>query len=96
MAITNPDVSVHRGTSIFLVPRKTPGFEIVRATENMGYPEQGTAFGHPHVRYRDVRVPADALLGQEGAASRSRRRDSRTAVSITPRAPSASARRPST
>ena len=67
MAITNPGVSVHRGTSIFLVPRKTPGFEIVRPTENMGYPEQGTSFGHPHVRYRDVRVPADALLGQEGA-----------------------------
>ena len=66
VAITNPDVPVHEGASIFLVPRDAPGFEVVRPTENMGHPEQGTEFGHPHVRYRDVRLPADSLLGPAG------------------------------
>jgi acyl-CoA dehydrogenase len=66
MAITNPELPVHQGASIFIVPRGTPGFSIVRPTENMGLPESGTAFGHPHVRYDNVRLPADCLLGPEG------------------------------
>jgi acyl-CoA dehydrogenase len=66
VAITDPEVSVHKGASIFLVPRDTHGVEILRPTENMGEPEEGTAFGHPHVRYNNVRLPATALLGREG------------------------------
>ena len=66
MAVTNPDVDPHDGTSMFIVPRKTPGVNIVRnvgtGTEPLG---RG---GHAYIRYEDVRVPAENLLGQEGKA----------------------------
>jgi acyl-CoA dehydrogenase len=65
MAVTDPDVEVYRGTSMFLVPRETPGFEIVRDTALFGE-EPGVGMTHPHVAYRNVRVGADALLGVEG------------------------------
>jgi acyl-CoA dehydrogenase len=67
MTITNPDVSVHKGSSMFLVPRGTPGIEILRHTEVMGrqYDPRGS-MGHPHVRYNNVRVPAQNMLGGEG------------------------------
>jgi hypothetical protein len=32
MAVTSPDVSVYRGTSMFLIPAGTPGLEIIRRT----------------------------------------------------------------
>jgi alkylation response protein AidB-like acyl-CoA dehydrogenase len=42
---------------IFIVPRQTPGVEI------MDYPRS-----HDHIRYTDVRVPLDHLLGPEDGA----------------------------
>jgi acyl-CoA dehydrogenase len=42
---------------IFIVPRDTPGIEI------MDYPR-----AHDHIRYTDVRVPLDHLLGPEDGA----------------------------
>ncbi|WP_433667719.1 acyl-CoA dehydrogenase family protein [Nocardia sp. CA-136227] len=66
MAVTDPTVPVHRGASMFLVPADTPGIRILRHT-GMGYDEEGTG-NHPYVRYQNVRVPADALMGAEGAA----------------------------
>jgi acyl-CoA dehydrogenase len=66
MAVTDPDVPVHRGTSMFLVPADTPGLEIIRKT-GMGYDAEG-AGNHPYVRYNNVRVPAENLLGEQGAA----------------------------
>lgn len=66
MAVTDPDVPVHRGTSMFLVPAETPGLEIIRRT-GMGYDAEGTG-NHPYVRYNNVRVPAENLLGEQGAA----------------------------
>ena len=66
MAISNPDTSVYEGASMFLVPTDTPGVEIVRNVGLMGEaPGEGA---HAYVRYNDVRVPADALLGGEGQA----------------------------
>jgi acyl-CoA dehydrogenase len=66
MVVTNPDVSAYQGMSMFIVPAETPGVEIVR---NVGLgtepEEEGT---HGYVRYTDVRVPADHLLGGEGQA----------------------------
>lgn len=66
MAVTNPDVSPYQGMSMFIVPAETPGVEIVR---NVGLgtepEEEGT---HGYVRYSDVRVPADHVLGGEGQA----------------------------
>jgi acyl-CoA dehydrogenase len=66
MAVTNPDVSAYQGMSMFLVPAGTPGLEIVRtsglATEPAGHGR------HAYLRYDDVRVPADHVLGGEGQA----------------------------
>ena len=66
MAVTDPDVSVYQGTSMFLVPAGTPGLEVVRAT-GMGFDPPGHG-NHPLVRYNGVRVPADHLIGGEGGA----------------------------
>lgn len=66
MAITDPDVSVHKGASMFLVPTDTPGIEVVRHV-GVGQEPEGHG-GHAYVRYTDVRLPADALLGGEGQA----------------------------
>jgi acyl-CoA dehydrogenase len=64
MAITDPDVSVYQGSSMFLVPTDTPGIEIVRNVGLMGESEgEGS---HGYIRYHDVRVPGDHLLGGEG------------------------------
>src|SRR6185295_16969362 len=64
MAITDPDVPVHKGASMFLVPRDTPGLEIVRLA---GLPGEPLGHGHhAYLRYEDVRVPADNLLGRPG------------------------------
>ncbi len=66
MAVTNPDASPHERMSMFLVPAQTPGIEIVRDVGLGGEPlGQGS---HALIRYRDVRVPADALLGGENQA----------------------------
>ena len=67
MAITDPDVPVHQGATMFLVPRATPGIEILR---NVGLMHESLneAGSHGWVRYNNVRVPADAVLGEPGKA----------------------------
>jgi acyl-CoA dehydrogenase len=65
MAVTNPDVDPVKGMSMFLVDADTPGINIVRDARLYGE-APGEGVGHPHIRYEDVRVPADALLGEEG------------------------------
>ncbi|WP_309091312.1 acyl-CoA dehydrogenase family protein [Phenylobacterium sp.] len=67
-AITDPDAKdPYRRTSIFLVPTDTPGVEIIR---NVAVGAGGEIGGgnEGYVRYNDVRVPKDALLGERGAA----------------------------
>ena len=66
MAVTNPEAGPYRGMSMFIVPAGTPGLEIVRNVGVGG--EQEDEATHGYVRYSDVRVPADHLLGEEGAA----------------------------
>jgi acyl-CoA dehydrogenase len=66
MAVTDPDVPVYQGTSMFLVPTDTPGIEIIR---NVGLAGEAPGEGsHAYVRYDNVRVPVDNLLGGEGQA----------------------------
>ena len=62
MAVTNPDVEVYRGMSMFLVPTDTPGVEIVRNIGLMGERVPGSGM-HALIHYDQVRVPADSLLG---------------------------------
>ncbi len=66
MVITDPDVVVHKGASMFLVPADSPGIEVVR---NVGVGQEAEGHGgHAYVRYNSVRVPAENLLGGEGQA----------------------------
>ena len=68
MAITNPDVHPYQGTSMIIVPTDTPGVDIVRDVPTMAEPD--TEFGrygnHSEIYYRDVRVPYENLIGNEG------------------------------
>ena len=64
-AVTDPDhKDVHQKTSIFIVPTKTPGVEIVRGI-GVGAGEGG---GHAYMRYTNVEVGPEALLGPRGGA----------------------------
>ena len=51
-----------RGVSAFLVPTDTPGFEATEVKGKLGLRGQATAA----LSFDGVRVPADALLGEEG------------------------------
>jgi acyl-CoA dehydrogenase len=64
MVVTNPDVEIYRGMSMFLVPADTPGIKIEK-NFGMGAEHEGS---HALIHYENVRVPADALLGDEGQA----------------------------
>jgi acyl-CoA dehydrogenase len=69
MCRTNPEVPAYQGCSMFVVPTDTPGVDIVRDIPTMTHPEGGTygrPGGHSEIIYRDVRIPADHLIGQEG------------------------------
>ncbi len=63
MGKTDPDAPPHRQQSMVLVPRDTPGLEIVRHLPVFGYQDQ---HGHSEIRFTDVRVPVSNLLGEEG------------------------------
>jgi acyl-CoA dehydrogenase len=65
MLITNPDVSVYKGSSMVLVPADAEGLEVVRNTGLAGEPIDGG--DHAYLRFNEVRVPAENLLGDEGS-----------------------------
>ncbi|MCX2932006.1 acyl-CoA dehydrogenase family protein [Mycobacterium sp. CVI_P3] len=64
VAITDPDVPVHKGASTFLVPADTPGVTIEATHHLVGSHAHDP--GHSLVHYDNVRVPASAMLGGEG------------------------------
>ncbi|WP_435769623.1 acyl-CoA dehydrogenase family protein [Nocardioides sp. SYSU DS0651] len=64
MAVTDPDAERHKRASMFVVPADTPGIEIVRNVAVYGHDEvEGT---HGYIRYHDVRIPKDHILGARG------------------------------
>ena len=66
MCVTDPDVPIHKGASMLLVPKDTPGMDLVRNVGLIGDPPgEGS---HGYVRFADCRVPAENLLGGEGQA----------------------------
>jgi acyl-CoA dehydrogenase len=66
MGKTDPDADRHAQQSMVLVPRDTPGVTVRRGTHVFGYTD-GPHGGHGEVEFRDVRVPAENLLGAAGA-----------------------------
>ncbi|MBX3437009.1 MAG: acyl-CoA dehydrogenase family protein [Planctomycetaceae bacterium] len=66
MAVTNPDAPPHERASMIIVPTDTPGFERVRNISCMGHAGDGWD-SHAEIRYTDCHVPAENLLGKEGA-----------------------------
>jgi acyl-CoA dehydrogenase len=66
MAVTDPDAEPHRSMSMFVVPIDTPGINIVRNVGVWGHEDELAEGTHAYIRYEDVRVPADHLLGERG------------------------------
>ena len=63
MGKTDPSAPRHLQQSMVLVPRDTPGVEIVRALPVFGYQDQE---GHCEIQFTDVRVPVTNVIGEEG------------------------------
>ncbi|PIE14567.1 MAG: acyl-CoA dehydrogenase [Rhodobacterales bacterium] len=64
MGKTDPNGPTHQQQSMIIVPKDTPGVEILRNPTVLNHtsPE-----GHAEILFRDVRVPAENLLGEEGS-----------------------------
>ncbi|HXH89496.1 MAG TPA: acyl-CoA dehydrogenase family protein [Gaiellaceae bacterium] len=65
MAVTDPDAPPHRRMSQILVPAETPGVEVVRPIPVLGHAGHGWST-HCEVRYTNVRVPLENVLGEPG------------------------------
>jgi acyl-CoA dehydrogenase len=63
MGKTSFEDSQHRQQSMVLVPRDTPGVEVIRNIATMNH---HSAIGHCEVVFRNVRVSVENLLGKEG------------------------------
>src|ERR1700692_876651 len=64
MGKTDPNAPRHQQQSMILVPRGTPGVNVVRALTVFGYDD--APHGHAEVEFKDVRVPAENILLGEG------------------------------
>ncbi|MGZ4228737.1 MAG: acyl-CoA dehydrogenase family protein [Solirubrobacteraceae bacterium] len=69
MAVTDPDARPHQRASMLIVDANTPGVRIERDVATMEHPYEsfGRYGNHAEVVYENVRVPAQALLGPQGA-----------------------------
>jgi len=68
MAVTNPENPPHKAASFFIIPKGTPGLEIVRDVSNMHHPHPGNyrSGGHAEILLKDCRVPVGNRVGAEG------------------------------
>ncbi|WP_440008192.1 acyl-CoA dehydrogenase family protein [Halomicrococcus sp. SG-WS-1] len=65
MARTDQDAHPYEGCSIILVPADTPGVHVERDIPHVG--GGVTGLSHAEIRFDDVRVPEENLLGDENA-----------------------------
>lgn len=68
MAVTDPDADRHSRASMFVVPADTPGIEFIRDVGVWGHDTKDSV--HAYLRYREVRIPKDHLLGERGQGFR--------------------------
>jgi acyl-CoA dehydrogenase len=72
MAVTDPEAGPAQRASMFIVPTGTPGVNILRDVSTMEHPAgrgqrfEAGGFGHAEIRYEQVRIPLDHLLGERG------------------------------
>lgn len=73
MAVTDPDAAPHQRAAMLVVPRGTPGLELIRDVGTMAHPGhfapgelQTRIGGHTELRFRDCRVPLDHMIGAPG------------------------------
>ncbi len=64
MACSDPDGPKHARHTMLLVPSDTAGVEKLRPMQVFGHDD--APHGHMHIRFTDVRVPADAVVLGEG------------------------------
>jgi len=62
MVVTDPEAPPYNRLSTFIVPADTPGIEMIR---NMPH-GMSKRPGHAYLRYNNVRIPKDHLLGPRG------------------------------
>jgi acyl-CoA dehydrogenase len=64
MVKTDPDGPPHKQQSMILIPKDTPGVEIIEGMQVFG--RDHAPRGHMHLRFNDVRVPKTNMLLGEG------------------------------
>jgi len=67
MARTAGEIKGGRGATMFLVDMDAPGFRVVRVQDSI---DSMFAGGHSEVEFKDVRVPAERVLGAVGEGFR--------------------------
>src|ERR1700693_548487 len=65
MVVTDPDAKEYNRMSMFIVPKETPGVNILN---NLGVGAHELGGSHAYIRYEDVHVPKDHMLGPRGGA----------------------------
>ncbi len=62
LARTDPDAHPYEACSLFLVPADADGVDVIRDVPHMGGGNRGAS--HAEIRYENVRVPEEHLLGE--------------------------------
>jgi acyl-CoA dehydrogenase len=64
MGVTNSGADAYHRQSMVLIPLDAPGVDVMRALPIFGFQHEG---GHCEIDFKDVRVPIDNILGEEGS-----------------------------
>ncbi len=66
MLVTDPDNGPYQRASMIIVPADTPGVRLIRNIPTMAGEHERFGYGHAEIRYEDVRVPKENLVGRRG------------------------------
>jgi acyl-CoA dehydrogenase len=66
MVVTDREAKPSRRLSMFVVPKGTPGVTILRDVATLEEDDEQDTGTHAYLRYENVRLPADAMLGEPG------------------------------